>query len=161
MIEEYTSKLEADTNMPTSLISSIKNNNIIEVANFYINLQNIIRNILPNNIAKYCYIGYIENNEIIIKVPNSAYASKIRQLSPSIIYHLKKINFQTNNSLPISIIIKIQNDLVNLEYKKINKSIPTLSKKDISNFEKLVFHIKDIKLKNAINTLIKNHQILS
>lgn len=128
--------------------------NILHVANFYLDIQNIIRGTLPINIANFCYVGYIGNNEIILKVPSASYATKIKQLIPSIINNIIKTEkLEINQNHPIVINVKVQYDLNNLKRKNKNKEFTPFNKKDINEFKKLENNVKNIKLKQAISNI--------
>ncbi|AGF48550.1 hypothetical protein CONE_0833 [Candidatus Kinetoplastibacterium oncopeltii TCC290E] len=137
------------------LVSNNKINETLDVAYTYIKIKHLISKILPDYLKKSFYIIKTEQNSITIAVDNAIYATRMRQLSYSIVNELK-ITYSKNIK---NIKIKIINEYLTLKTKTIIKKKNNISIKGINSFEQLQENSKPGPLKDAIKRLIAHHKL--
>ncbi|AGF49990.1 hypothetical protein BCUE_0861 [Candidatus Kinetoplastibacterium blastocrithidii TCC012E] len=136
------------------LRSNRKINETLVTAYNYIKIKQLVSTVLPEYLKNSFHIIKTEQNSITIAVDGATYATRIRQLSPSILNKIK-----TTYSLNLEIIkIKIINNCLASEIKIINKQKNYISNNTIKYFEQLREKSKPGPLKDAIEKLIEHHK---
>lgn len=137
------------------LVSNNKINETLVVAYTQIKIKQLISKVLPDYLKNSFYIIKTEQDSITIAVDSAIYATRIRQLSYSIINEVK-ITYNKNIE---TIKIKIINDYLPLKTKTIIKQKNHISNKGIKYFEQLQENSKPGPLKDAVQRLIAHHKL--
>ncbi|AGF49268.1 hypothetical protein [Candidatus Kinetoplastidibacterium galati] len=136
------------------LSSNNQINETLSVAYNYIQIKQLISKVLPDYLKNSFHIIKTEKSSITIAVESAIYATRVRQLSLSIVNEAK-ITYNKNIE---TIKIKIINDYVPLKTKTINKQKNRIPNKGIRSFEQLQENSKPGPLKDAIRRLIEHHK---
>lgn len=126
--------------------------NIWFSVNNIIKAQELLKNNLPYSISAAFTVVKINNNTITIGVPSSAHASRIKQVSPSIIkvlqgggYNINQVSLQVMSSL-------------RAEYSAPkHKNVDFLDNNALDHFKKLHESLPEGPLADAVANLYKRH----
>ncbi len=143
-------------NLLNWLESDIQGAKILKKAFTYIKIQNLIALVLPDSLSKIFYISELQQNNLFIIVPSSAYAAKIRQFIPTITKILTKNNWNFKK-----ITIKIDNNNSNLyrtkEFYDTQKAF--FGESAINAFKALHRNLNPGPLADSVERLLENHEI--
>ncbi len=121
--------------------------------------QLVFSNIVPPHMAKYCNLGQISNGKLTIMVVNGAVASKLKQMTPSLLYKLKELGWEVT-SIQIFVqahfYFKNKNLLASKEHT--NKKIE-LSSTGKECLIKLAATLPDSELKSTIQSFVKKYSV--
>ncbi len=117
-------------------------------------LQKTLSRNLPPQLAKRCCISNCVNGILVIKAANSVVASKLKQMTPSLLKVFE------NHIGTIQIAVDTQSyreDLYNNNAK--NPQKPALSLAGIQTLQQLEMMLTASPLKSAIHSLLNQHQL--
>lgn len=115
--------------------------------------------IIPSHLAQYCSLGKVSNGKLTVMVENGAIASKLKQISPSLLPKLRELGWEVTS---IQILVQAnfysrnKNSIVSQENTK--KKI-TLSPAGKDCLRQLIATMPDSELKETIQSFIKKHDI--
>lgn len=129
-----------------------------DLANMWFNVNNIIKTQdllkkqLPYGIAASCTVVKISEGIVTIGVPSSAHASKVRQISPTIIKILHGGGYNINQ-----VDLKVMSSLKAKYNPPKQKDVDYLNQQSLEHFKKLHESLPPGPLADAVNKLYKRH----
>lgn len=120
--------------------------------------QSIFTKLVPAQLAQHCNLGRISNGRLIIMAENSAIASKLKHISPSLLLKLQKLGWEVT---AIQILVQAHSMSRNtkpLANKGINQKKIKLSQTGKDCLNQLAATLSDSELRNAIQSFIRKHQ---
>ncbi|QOJ25055.1 MAG: DUF721 domain-containing protein [Gammaproteobacteria bacterium] len=114
--------------------------------------------LIPAQLAQHCSLGRIKDSKLVILTENGAIAAKLKQISPSLLLKLQKLEWQVT-----AIQILVQADSASKNAKSPAKHECTGKKIKLSQTGKaclnqLAATLADSELKNTIQSLVKKNQ---
>ncbi|TXI20151.1 MAG: DUF721 domain-containing protein [Nitrosomonas sp.] len=115
--------------------------------------------IIPSHLAQYCSLGKVSNGKLTVMVENGAIASKLKQISPSLLPKLKELGWEVT---AIQILVQAnfyasnRNFIVSQENTK--KKIK-LSQTGKDCLLQLIATMPGSELKETIRSFVKKHDI--
>lgn len=120
--------------------------------NNIIKAQDLLRKQLPFGIAASCTVIKISENIITIGVPSSAYASKAKQISPTIIKILHGGGYNINQ-----VDLKVMSSLKTKYSAPKQKDVDYINQQSLDHFKKLHDCLPPGPLADAVNRLYRRH----
>lgn len=109
-------------------------------------IERLLRASLPRELGKCCSVGRLERGELHLYADNGAAASKIRQLSRSLLEKLRM------RGLPIdSIKVLVR---VNPPPRRLTRKKPVMGEKGVDSFRELAATLPDSPLRSSIEALV-------
>ncbi|GKS68064.1 protein of unknown function [Nitrosomonas sp. PY1] len=131
--------------------------NILSLAHRLYENQLAFAKLVPANLAPYCYLSKINNNELTVIVKNGAIAAKLRQVSPTLLDKLQKLGWKIT-SIHLLVQGNFFQDKVDFFDKQryIKKIIFThAARKSLSEF---VTTSQDSELIRAVKSFLQKHE---
>lgn len=107
---------------------------------------------LPPGLAKVCRVARIEKQRLTLAVPSAAYASKLRQLGPSILARLNDAGWNLNE-----ITVRVQGSLAQNMTESSTRTTEPLGPGALDAFSELRSNLQPGPLSDAIERLLKHH----
>ncbi|MXS84157.1 DUF721 domain-containing protein [Nitrosomonas oligotropha] len=120
--------------------------------------QSTFSKLIPTQLAQHCNLGRITDGRLTIVAENGAIAAKLKQISPSLLLKLQKLEWQVT-----AIQILVQADYAAKNAKPsarhgYNKKKLKLSASGKACLNQLAATLPDSELKNTIQSFVKKHQ---
>ena len=120
--------------------------------------QSTFSKLIPAQLAQHCNLGRIADGRLTIVAENGAIAAKLKQISPSLLLKLQKLEWQVT---AIQILVQVnsfsQNTKTSATHARNEKKIK-LSQTGKACLNQLTATLADSELRNAIQSFIKKHQ---
>lgn len=126
---------------------------VLTVARNLLDVEQAIKAALPAALADVCRAARIERQQLTLAVPSAAYASKLRQLAPSIVRLLADGGWNLNE-----IIVKVQAGLLKSQTKTTLRDVTPLNESALRAFDELHRNIRPGPLADAISRLLRHHR---
>ena len=121
--------------------------------------QIVFSKIIPSYLAQHCSLGKVSNGKLTVMVENGAIASKLKQISPSLLPKLRELGWEVT-SIQIFVqahfYFKNKNLLASKEHT--NKKIE-LSSTGKECLIKLAATLPDSELKSTIQSFVKKYSV--
>ena len=120
--------------------------------------QSTFFKLIPAQWAEHCALGGITDSRLTILAGNGAIAAKLKQISPSLLRKLQKLEWQIT---AIQILVQVNSAAKNTtlstkyEYRKKNLRLSSRGKECL---KQLAATLPDSELKSTIQSFIKKHQ---
>lgn len=115
--------------------------------------------LIPAHLAQYCNIGRISNGRLTIMAENGAVASKLKQISPSLLLKLQKLGWEVT---AIQILVQAhflsKNTKLLADERDSNNKKIILSQTGKDCLNQLATTLPDSELKSTIQSFLKKHQ---
>lgn len=120
--------------------------------------QSTFSKLIPAQLAQHCNLGQIADGRLTIVAENGAIAAKLKQISPSLLLKLQKLEWQVT-----AIQILVQADYAAKNTKSsarhgYSKKKLKLSASGKACLNQLAATLPDSELKNTIQSFVKKHQ---
>jgi hypothetical protein len=120
--------------------------------------QSTFSKLIPAQLAQHCNLGRIADGRLTIVAENGAIAAKLKQISPSLLLKLQKLEWQVT-----AIQILVQADYAAKNTKPsarhgYSKKKLKLSASGKTCLNQLAATLPDSELKNTIQSFVKKHQ---
>ncbi|TXI28435.1 MAG: DUF721 domain-containing protein [Nitrosomonas oligotropha] len=120
--------------------------------------QSTFSKLIPAQLAQHCNLGRIADGRLTIVAENGAIAAKLKQISPSLLLKLQKLEWQVT-----AIQILVQADYATKNTKPsarhgYSKKKLKLSASGKACLNQLAATLPDSELKNTIQSFVKKHQ---
>lgn len=130
--------------------SSGASSSCLEIGHQLANLQRILVEITPPQLARSCTVGQFARGTLLICADNGAIASKLKQLAPRLLMDFRKRGLEVS---------RIQVDVqVRLPRPEIRKTGPKISPGALEKLEKLASELSESPLRDAVGRLIRHHR---
>ncbi len=119
--------------------------------------QLIFSNLIPAHLVQHCTLGKITNGKLTIMAENGAIAFKLKQISPSLLLKLQKLEWEVT---AIQILVQAYHTTKNtksLSHERHNKRIK-LSQTGKDCLNQLATTLPQSELKDTIKLFLKKHQ---
>ncbi|HWL29024.1 MAG TPA: DciA family protein [Burkholderiaceae bacterium] len=126
---------------------------VLTVARNLLDVEQAIKAALPPALADVCKAARIERQQLTLAVPSAAYASKLRQLAPSLGRLLADGGWNLSE-----IIVKVQAGLMKTRTKTAPRQVTPLNESALRAFDELHRNIRPGPLADAISRLLKHHR---
>ncbi|WP_442596195.1 DciA family protein [Parapusillimonas sp. JC17] len=126
---------------------------VMATARYLLQIEQFAKQALPPALAQVCKVARIERQQITLTVPSAAYASKLRQLAPTIVRLLAD-----NGSNLNEIIVKVQARPWRNETKPAPREVVPLGDSALAAFAELRHNLRPGPLANAIGRLLDHHR---
>lgn len=146
---------EYDTNSINALDWLDKNPrtaNLIVTARELIAVQNLIKQLIPGQLAKYVQVAYADGQQIAVIVPGPAYASRLKQMSNSLIRQLNQHGWSINK-----IIVQIDAHMSTTATETPRRKTNFLDSTSLNEFARLEQSLSTSPLTEAIQRLLRHH----
>lgn len=120
--------------------------------------QLVFFKLIPAQLTQYCRLGPILDSKLTILVENGAVASKLKQISPSLLIKLQQRGWKVT---AFQILVQAHNALRNsrpIEKQEHNKRKLKLSQTGKECLTQLAATMPDSELKKTIQFFVKKHQ---
>ncbi len=120
--------------------------------------QLIFSKIVPVHLAQHCILSRTSNGRLTIMAENGAIASKLKQISPSVLLKLQELGWEVTS---IQILVQAHNfekktkTHINKGYTKEKLKLSQTGKDCLSQ---LATTLPDSELKNTIKSFLKKHK---
>lgn len=114
--------------------------------------------LIPEHLARYCSIGRISDGRLTIMVGNSAVASKLKQISPSLLLKLQELGWEVT---AIQILVQahfLAKNIKPFTDEGYNRRKIILSQTGKDCLSQLAATLPDSELKNTIQSFLRKHQ---
>jgi hypothetical protein len=125
---------------------------VLETARMLLAIECEAKKALPPAFAHVCKAARLDRQQLTLAVPSAAYASKLRQLAPSIVRLLVDGGWNINE-----INVRVQAGLLQKQTKKASREFEPLGDKALAAFTELQAHVRPGPLADAIKRLIAHH----
>tara|TARA_R110002073_G_scaffold291773_4_gene456957 strand:- start:4612 stop:5067 length:456 start_codon:yes stop_codon:yes gene_type:complete len=120
-------------------------------------MQQIFSTVVPTYLAKQSVLGRFINGKLSIFAENGSIATKLKQISPSLLLKLQKLGWKvTAIQITVQAHYYSQNSTKLLKSESSKKKLQ-LSQAGIENLGQLAAKLPNSELKNAIELLLKKH----
>ncbi|NGM88547.1 DUF721 domain-containing protein [Parapusillimonas sp. SGNA-6] len=126
---------------------------VLTVARNLLDVEQAIRAALPPALADVCKAARIDRQQLTLAVPSAAYASKLRQLAPSLVRLLADGGWNLNE-----IAVKVQAGLLKIQTKTARRQVMPLNESALQAFDELHRNVRPGPLADAIGRLLKHHR---
>lgn len=128
---------------------------VLATAHQLLALEGVIRGQLPPALAARVHAATVNRQHLTLAVPGSAYASKLRQLAPSLLGALNQAGWNLTG-----ISVRIQASLGQNETKLANqpRMAQPLGETALQAFDALKANVQPGPLADAIDRLLKHHR---
>ncbi len=109
-------------------------------------IERILRASLPKELGKCCSAGRLARGELHLYADNGAAASKVRQLSRSLLEKLRMRGLAIDS---IKVLVRVNPPQRKLPHKK-----PVMGKRGIDSFRELAATLPDSPLRSSIESLV-------
>ncbi|MDP3279713.1 MAG: DUF721 domain-containing protein [Nitrosomonas sp.] len=120
--------------------------------------QLIFSKLVPAQLAQHCVLSRTSNGKLTIMAENGAIASKLKQISPSVLLKLQELGWEVTS---IQILVQAPNFAKNtktLADKGYTKKKLKLSQTGKDCLSRLATTLPDSELKNTIQSFVKKHK---
>ncbi|MER2513921.1 MAG: DciA family protein [Nitrosomonas ureae] len=120
--------------------------------------QLVFFKLIPTQLTQYCRLGLILDGKLTILVENGAVASKLKQISPSLLIKLQQCGWKVT---AFQILVQAHNSLRNsrsLEKQEHSKRKLKLSQTGKECLTQLAATMPDSELKKTIQFFVRKHQ---
>lgn len=120
--------------------------------------QLIFSKLVPAQLAQHCVLSRTSNGKLTIMAENGAIASKLKQISPSVLLKLQELGWEVTS---IQILVQAHNFAKNtktLTDKGYTKKKLKLSQTGKDCLSRLATTLPDSELKNTIQSFVKKHK---
>ncbi|MDO9312378.1 MAG: DUF721 domain-containing protein, partial [Nitrosomonas sp.] len=120
--------------------------------------QLIFSKLVPAQLAQHCVLSRTSNGRLTIMTENGAIASKLKQISPSVLLKLQELGWEVTS---IQILVQAHNFAKNtktLAGKGYPKEKLKLSQTGKDCLSRLATTLPDSELKNTIQSFVKKHK---
>ena len=120
--------------------------------------QLIFSKLVPAQLAQHCVLSRTSNGKLTIMAENGAIASKLKQISPSVLLKLQELGWEVTS---IQILVQAHNFAKNtktLAGKGYPKKKLKLSQTGKDCLSRLATTLPDSELKNTIQSFVKKHK---
>lgn len=120
--------------------------------------QLIFSKLVPAQLAQHCTLSRTSNGRLTIMAENGAIASKLKQISPSVLLKLQELGWEVTS---IQILVQAHNFAKNtktLADKGYTKGKLKLSQTGKDCLSQLATTLPDSDLKNTIQSFVKKHK---
>ncbi|HCP77917.1 MAG TPA: DUF721 domain-containing protein [Pusillimonas sp.] len=127
---------------------------VLATARRMIEMEHIVSQAVPGNLARACRVARIDNHEITLEVPSAAHAAKIRQLAPRIVQRLGQHGWNINQ-LQVKVQAGLNQSATNMSRKK---EVNPLDEQALTSFEELYRNTPPGPLADSLKRLIERHR---
>ena len=121
--------------------------------------QLVFSNVVSPHLAKYCSLGQISNGKLTIMVVYGAVASKLKQMTPSLLSKLNELGWEvTSIQIFVQAHFYIENKNLLASKERANNKIE-LSATGKKCLIQLAATLPDSELKSTIQSFVKKHSI--
>lgn len=127
--------------------------NVLATAQMHLKLRSAVVQRLPINMRHAFEVVKIENQVLTLMVSSAAFASKFRQLAPTVTAGLQAAGWNISE-----IKLKVQGGLGLPEVSKPPREARTLDQEDLKAFEDLGKNLRPGPLADAVSKLLRHHR---
>lgn len=127
---------------------------VLATARRMIEMEHIISQALPDNLATACRVARLDNHDLTLAVPSAAHASKLRQLAPRIVQRLGQHGWNINQ-LQVKVQAGLNQNVTNMPRKK---EVNPLDEQALTSFEELYRNTPPGPLAESLKRLIERHR---
>lgn len=117
--------------------------------------QLMFKQLVPKQLAPYCSIGQITAGKLTILVDNSAIASKLKQILPSLLVKLQQCGWEVTS---FQILVQANPIAINPKNSVSNEKNIKLSEVGKRHLNQLADSLPNGELSNTIRSFVKKHQ---
>lgn len=126
---------------------------IMATAQALMEAERVVRKALPPVLAHSCRVANIDRQCVTLAVPGAAHATRMRQLTPTLLRALNQHGWNLNQ-----IEIRVQAGLLAPAAKPPPREVQPLGRKALDCFEELQNTVRPGPLADAISRLLANHR---
>ncbi len=126
---------------------------VLATARHLLAVERAIQTVLPLVLRQGCKVARIDRHHITLAVPSAAFASKLRQLAPRILQHLKDNGW---NLTELS--VRVQGALHKTPTKTAQRNVMPLDDTALAAFDTLRQELAPGPLADAITRLLSRHR---
>jgi|SRR5690554_2843029 len=126
---------------------------LVATAQALMQAENVIRKALPPILAPSCRVAKIDRQCLTLAVPAAAHATRLRQLTPTLLRALESHGWNLNR-----IEIRVQAGLLAQAHKSPPREVQPLGRKALESFEELQKNVSPGPLADAIGRLLTHHR---
>ncbi|MGW8182546.1 MAG: DciA family protein [Burkholderiales bacterium] len=115
-------------------------------------LQRAVLEAIPGPLSSVARVKSLRSGTLFIAADNAAAAAKLRQLSPRLLEHLRKLGAQVTG-----IRVEVQVTMPQMKPGKTSRKQP-LKSRTLADFQKLARGLKDSPLRDAVTRLVQRHK---
>ncbi|MAK55651.1 MAG: flagellar hook-length control protein FliK [Pusillimonas sp.] len=127
---------------------------VLATARRMIEMEHVISQALPDNLARASRVAHIGSAEITLAVPSAAHAAKFRQLAPRIVQRLCQHGWNINQ-LKVKVQAGLNRNVTNMSRKK---EVNPLDEQALTSFEELYRNTPPGPLAESLKRLIQRHR---
>ncbi|MAL00738.1 MAG: flagellar hook-length control protein FliK [Alcaligenaceae bacterium] len=127
---------------------------VLATARRMIEMEHIISQALPGNLAMACRVARVDHQDLTLAVPSAAHAAKLRQLAPRIVQRLGQHGWNINQ-LQVKVQAGLNQYATNLSRKK---EVNPLDEQALTSFEELYSNTPPGPLAESLKRLIERHR---
>jgi hypothetical protein len=114
-------------------------------------VQQVLLEAVPLPLAGAIRVGSFQTGTLLILAANSAVAAKLRQLTPSLLFHVRKREIQVTG-------IRVEVQVRKQQKACLDKPVRDLSRKTVDDLDRLADSLRDSPLKAAISLMVQRHK---